>query len=253
MNKSKLMMAAVMALGVLGWAGAGQAASRMSRAKYLRWLKKNNPRKYAQLMRKYGGSRGGTRRGVQLKLPKIKWKSLNGALGSNKPVVVIFTIKGLKSAATFNRAGTPEQVKALRRELSKSGAVPVKLLPPEVPNVRGMGDESRRLALKRHAAAMKKYRDAARKYGATAYPTMVFLAPGGDLMARLYSPSASAVHQTLQALPAAVVAHRKKKAAQAAAKAKKAAQAAAKAKRAAQAAAKAKKADTKRSVKSSSS
>jgi hypothetical protein len=202
----------------------------MSRAEYLRWLKKHNPAKYNSLMRKYGGGGGTGVRRVHVKLPPVKWQGLNGALSRarsrNKPVLLVFATEKLKSAATFNRAGSPAQVAEVRKQLGKSGAIPVKVLPPKPPKtVRGMSADEIKLARKAYREACRKYRETARKYGASMYPTVVFLAPGGDVLGRVFNPSARTLHASLKALPAAVRAHREKKAREAAAKAKKEAEA----------------------------
>jgi thioredoxin-related protein len=152
----------------------------------------------------------------RVKLVPVAWKGLDGALssakGSNKPVVLVFATEKLKSAATFNRASNTRQVAAMRKALVASGAMAVKLTPPKVPNVRGMDREAVKLAAKAHGVATKKYLATAKKYGATTYPTMVFLAPQGEVMGRLYCPNAQTVCLTLKALPAAVKAFQAKKA-----------------------------------------
>jgi hypothetical protein len=158
-------------------------------------------------------------------MPEMKWTGLESGIAegksASKPVIVVFATEGLKSPSTFNRARTPNQVVALRQALTASGAITTRVLPPKPPrNTRGMSSDEIKAARESYNAAVKEYRETARKYGVSMYPTMVFLAPEGDVMGRLFSPDARTIHRTLKALPRAIAEHRKKKAREAAAKAK---------------------------------
>ena len=203
--------------------GSGGAARAMSRGQYLRRLRRSNPRKYRQLMNRYGSRGSGGGSSTAKAPPPLKWNSLEAGLASaksaSKPLVVVFATETLKSAATFNRAKTPQQIVEMRKALTECGAVPVRLLPPKFPNTTGMNADEVKAAREAHKGAVKKYQEAARKYGAQMYPTMVFLDPDGDVMGKLFCPDAHTVYRALKELPAAVKTHQEKKAKAAAAKA----------------------------------
>jgi hypothetical protein len=159
-----------------------------------------------------------------MKLPPVSWMSLEGALGQaksgDKPVIVVFAIEKLKSPCTFNRAGTPKQVAELRKSLAESGALAVRLNPPKMPKLAaGAGVEEVKAARKLYSQRQKEYAATAKKYGAHMYPTMVFLAPDGGIVGRLFGPDAHTLNRALKALPAAVKAYQSKTAKESAEKA----------------------------------
>ncbi len=164
------------------------------------------------------GAGGGHRRRRRTKpLPPLKWASLEAGLSKarsgNKPVVVVFTTRKFKGPATLN-------ARMLRKALTGSGAIPVKVLPPKAPRVpAGASREEHKKLVASYQQALKKYRELAGKYGARTNPTMVFLAPGGDVVGRLSGPTNnSRVLSALKALPGRVKALLEKKKREAATK-----------------------------------
>ncbi len=131
-------------------------------------------------------------------LPPMKWKSLDEALKSGKPVVAVFTTKDFRGPAVFDNHD-------LRACLKASGAVAARVLPPEVPNTRGCATrEEFNAAIQSYREKLKAYGELARKYAADVNPTMVCMAPGGEVVARLRGPGGGEVERTLKGLPEAI-------------------------------------------------
>ena len=154
-----------------------------------------------------GGSGGGTTTGsggsVSIApLPELKWFELDSGLAKgreeHKPVVVVFTTKAFKGPGTFESA-------LLREALTKSEAIPVRVLPPEAPTVAAKASPDERKALDdQYQEALRKYRELAGKYGAAANPTMIFLSPDAEAIGTLAAPDVSQVNQYLSGLGKAV-------------------------------------------------
>jgi hypothetical protein len=125
----------------------------------------------------------------------MKWTDLDEALKSGKPVVAVFTTKDFRGPAVFDNHD-------LRACLKASGAVAARVLPPDAPNTRGCATRERfNAAMEGYREKFKAYGELARKYGANVNPTMVCIAPGGDVVARLYGPGGGEVERTLKSLP----------------------------------------------------
>ncbi len=150
-------------------------------------------------------------------LPPMKWNSLEAGLAnakrSKKPLVVVFTMKNLKGPTVFN-------TRKLRDALGKSGAVTARVLRPVPPKAApGASADEVKALREAYWKTLKEHLEIASKYGAVTYPTMVFLAPEGDVMGRLFGPSTQVLTATLRALPKTVKVHAARKAKAAAAKA----------------------------------
>ena len=150
-----------------------------------------------------GGGGGGTvGTGTGQALPPLAWYELEPGLArgqkEKKPVVVVFTTRAYRGPGTFDS-------NVLRDALTRSAAVPVRVLPPEVPTVPAKaGADERKAAEDKYQEAMKKYRELATKYGASANPTLIFLTPGAEALGQLVQPGAPEVGRWLSGLPAAV-------------------------------------------------
>jgi hypothetical protein len=141
------------------------------------------------------GGRTGCRVRRHKPLPPMKWKSLDAALKSGKPVVAVFTTRAFRGPAVFDNHD-------LRACLKASGAVAARVLPPEAPNTKGCATrEEFNAAMEGYREKLKAYGELARKYGANVNPTMVCIAPGGDVVARLHGPGGGEVERTLKGLP----------------------------------------------------
>jgi hypothetical protein len=143
-------------------------------------------------------------------LPKLEWKTLEEALEeaktSGKPVLVLFATRRFKGPATLN-------TRAIRAALKKSGSIPARMLPPRRPRfASGVTHEEYKLATEAYWKLQKQYAATAKKYGAIINPTMLGLAPDGEIISRAYRPTGAQVVSSLKRLPALLKAWKKKKA-----------------------------------------
>jgi len=120
-------------------------------------------------------------------LPPMKWESLEAGLAkaksSNKPAIVVFTTSNFKGPGTFESW-------PLRNALTKSGAIPIRVLPPVAPVLapNASADEINRVQ-KSYAEALKKYQETARQYGvAEIHPVVAFVEPNGAVLWTLRGP-----------------------------------------------------------------
>lgn len=135
-------------------------------------------------------------------LPPISWRQLEPGLSeaksSNKPAVAVFTVKSFSGVATFDDL-------ALRNYLIKSGAIPIKVLPPEPPIIlKGATPDELRAAQESYNAEFKKYQETIQKYGASVNPTVILMASDGDPVCRLSNPAAGELMGAMGALPTMV-------------------------------------------------
>ncbi len=152
-----------------------------------------------------GGSAWRVGGGGAKKLSPLAWKKLSKALydagKEGKPVALVFTASAHNGPANFSSSG-------LRQELAASKAIPVRVLPPQTPkSLQHHKKAIREQLAATFGKALKDYRELAKKYGVSANPTIVFLAPDGTVLGRLVNPTSDALRGALKALPAAVRKH----------------------------------------------
>ncbi|GEM_PF-2481942 len=132
-------------------------------------------------------------------LPPLKWLELEPGLaeakGGGKPAAVLFCTREYKGAATF-------EGEALRKALTASGAVTIRVLPPEAPRVHAgaTADEVRQLQ-EQFNATVKNYQATLARYGVTNGPALVFLTSDGEVLGSLVSPGDHDVSKVLANLP----------------------------------------------------
>jgi len=151
-------------------------------------------------------------------LPPLKWFELEPGLAeaksNSKPAAAVFCTKEYKGAATFDSA-------ELRKALTASGAIPIRILPPEPPRVpaESTADDVKKLQ-EQYNETIKKYKQTLAKYSVTTGPTMVFLTADGDAVGELVIPTDQQVSQALANLPKTIEAFKAAKAKAEAEKAK---------------------------------
>jgi len=137
-----------------------------------------------------------------VQLAPIDWRELEPGLSEaksqNKPAVAVFTMKGFQGPAAFDEPG-------LRSCLTSSGAIPIRVLPPEQPVLPGNATpEVVKATRESYEAACKKYRELAEKLGVSVNPTVLLFAPEGEPSCRLAAPSSGELLGAMGVLPTLV-------------------------------------------------
>jgi hypothetical protein len=144
-------------------------------------------------------------------LPALKWASdldagLKQAKTKSQPVLVLFTTKTFKGLPNFDD-------KDVRKALTDSGAVLVKILPPEAAKpAKGATADDIKKQQDAFADAQTKYKDLCAKYSVTATPTIVFFDADGDAVSTLATPTNDQLVQALNGLAKTIEAFKAAKA-----------------------------------------
>jgi hypothetical protein len=126
------------------------------------------------------------------------WSDLSSGLekakGGNKPAVLVFAPRTYSGPATF----ATEQ---LTRQLRESGAVPIRVLQPELPVIpKDATQEKARELQAAYDEADKKFRETMAQYGAGGLPSLIYLNPEGAVVRRQVAPSHGDVTMSLRLL-----------------------------------------------------
>jgi tagatose-1,6-bisphosphate aldolase non-catalytic subunit AgaZ/GatZ len=96
---------------------------------------------------------------------------------------------------------------SVRKAVREAKVVPLKVLPPPALDLTGLKAEEIKLRQEVAAAAMKKYEELAKRYGATTVPSLVYAAPDGDKLLLQASPADDDIIAALARLPEMIKAH----------------------------------------------
>jgi len=96
---------------------------------------------------------------------------------------------------------------SVRKAVREAKVVPLKVLPPPAMDLTGLKAEEVKLRQEVAAAAMKKYEELAKRFGANSVPSLVYAAPDGVKLLLQASPADDSILVVLARLPEMLKAH----------------------------------------------
>jgi hypothetical protein len=140
--------------------------------------------------------------------PALEWskdydEAVKLAGDESRALLILITTPDMERTSPFCRfAGD-----IIRRAVRDANVVPLKLLPPAVPNLAGCKPEEAKKRQEAYNQALKQYGERAKGMGVSVVPSVVYAAPDAAKLAVHPTPSDDAVRAVLARLPEMIKAH----------------------------------------------